>query len=49
MTTTKLSVLAMDAKRIDQTIDTLIDRISTHTVVAEPASRPILQGGRVPC
>lgn len=34
MTTTKLSVLAMDAKRIDQTIDTLIDRISTHTVVA---------------
>jgi hypothetical protein len=33
MTTKKLSELAMDAKRVDQTIDTLIDRISTHTVV----------------
>ncbi|KAJ6009060.1 hypothetical protein N7522_004076 [Penicillium canescens] len=32
MTTEKLSELATDAKRVEQTIDTLIGHISTHTV-----------------
>ena len=32
MTTKKLSELATDAKRVEQTIDTLIGHISTHTV-----------------
>ncbi|KAJ5306022.1 hypothetical protein N7508_005037 [Penicillium antarcticum] len=33
MTTNKLSDLAMDAKRLEQTLDTLIGRISTQTVM----------------
>ncbi|KAJ5753995.1 uncharacterized protein N7511_008148 [Penicillium nucicola] len=39
MTTNKLSDLAMDAKQLEQTLDTLIGRISTRTVV-EATSQP---------